>query len=72
MELILKLFIALNISVVFYTVWKRCIYRGGIEIDHVFLFSLGYIYYFIIPIFCGCKSTVSENASYGRMAFNFW
>jgi len=37
---------------------RRIILRGGVEIDHVFLFSCGFIFYWILPIVLGLKNYI--------------
>lgn len=42
-----------NVIIPMYVVMRYCVYRSGIIVDHIFLFSCGFVFYFILPFFLG-------------------
>lgn len=55
--------IFLNILIPILSVVKFCIIDSKVEVNHVFLFSIGYIFYFITPIIVGITNTFDTFSS---------
>lgn len=48
----IKLLLICNIVIVLFFIFKYCINRTKVDINHIFCFSFGYVYYCIIPLVC--------------------
>lgn len=57
----------LNFVFPLYIILKKCVYNWKVEINHIFLFSLGYLYYFVFPILVG-----TEKMFLGKPAMDIW
>lgn len=53
MDILLYLLIFINILVPVFCAIRNCVKSEGMEINHIFLFSFGYLYYWIFPIIVG-------------------
>lgn len=47
------LLLILNLAVVVWVVSKSCFSRQGLEFNHVFMFSIGFLFYWVLPILIG-------------------
>ena len=50
---LITVLILLNTFLVLSSIRRNCLFRNGIEVNHFLLFSVGYVYYWVIPIAIG-------------------
>jgi hypothetical protein len=62
-HLICAFLLALNVAAPLFVIWRFNVTKGKITVDHVLLFSLGYLFYWIIPAAFGFTDYVSRYKS---------
>lgn len=60
---IIKFMLTINLLVPIFFILKESVNKNKIVINHIMLFSLGFIYYWVIPIFIGNNGWFYERAS---------
>lgn len=53
MSFIVRILLILNMFFPVFISWKNCVSNRALEVNHILLFSFGYVYYFVLPIFVG-------------------
>src|SRR2546423_10442255 len=65
MPAIIWLLLVLNVAIPVRLVWRRCISHAGIEFNHLLLFSLGFLVYWIVPILVGVTRSYNSEPVMG-------
>lgn len=63
MKNLILLFLGMNIVLPLLVISHSSIKKKLVEINHITLFSVGYLYYFVLPIFIGINSFFSSKSS---------
>ena len=53
MKTIVLILLAINVAVPLWTIRRFCVNRQGVEFNHILMFTLGYLFYWIVPIVVG-------------------
>ena len=53
MNTLIFILMALNIAVPLWVIQRFCVTRNGVEFNHILMFSLGFLFYWMVPIVVG-------------------
>ena len=53
MNTLIFILMVLNIAVPLWVIQRFCVTRNGVEFNHILMFSLGFLFYWMVPIVVG-------------------